>query len=160
VVGWIGAFGLVKTLQEKEMLSRQGEPHQSLVHQALIIRRKEINTKQASKINWSAGVIIGSSIPIALIIIGIITELVSWLSARIHFVGGPVNTTIENAVLFGGLYFALPCGMLNIIVGIFARSRGLVKKKVAITGIVIGVLGILIGLLSWSFFIAVSSFVF
>jgi hypothetical protein len=106
------------------------------------------------------GVFIGSSIPITLIIIGILIELASWLVARVHFVRGPEDTTLENALLFGGLYFALPCGLLNIIVGIFAQTKGLVKKKVSVTGIVIGVLGILFGSLSWALVIALSQIVF
>ena len=68
----------------------------------------------------------------------------------------PNDTTMENAVFFGGLYLAVPFGLLNIIVGSNALSKGLVKKKVAITGIVIGVLGILIGILSWVWFYMVS----
>ena len=67
---------------------------------------------------------------------------------------------LENTLLFGGLYFALPCGLLNIIVGIFAQTKGLVKKKVSVTGIVIGVLGILFGSLSWALVIALSQIVF
>ena len=75
-------------------------------------------------------------------------------------VTGITDTTVENAVLFGGLYFALPCGLLGLVVGIRAQSRSLLKKGFAITGIIIGALGILIGLLSWSLFIMISSFVF
>ena len=106
------------------------------------------------------GVFIGSSIPITLIVIGILIELASWLVARVHFVRGPEDTTLENALLFGGLYFALPCGLLNIIVGIYVQTKGFVKKKVSVTGIVIGVLGILFGSLSWALVIALSQIVF
>ena len=115
-----------------------------------------MNTAQASKTNWSTGVIIGSSIPIMLIVMGIIIALVSEFNTH----DGIHDTTVMSAVLFGGLYLAIPCGLLNVIVGIFARSRGLVKKKVAITAIIIGVFGILLGLLSWASFYMVSSFVF
>jgi hypothetical protein len=111
-----------------------------------------MNAKQASKTNWSAGVIIGASIPITLIVIGTIIALISEFNTH----DGIYDTTIMSAVLFGGLYLAIPCGLLDIIVGILAQSRDLVKKKIAITGIVIGVLGILMGLLSWISFYMVS----
>jgi hypothetical protein len=110
-----------------------------------------MTTKQASKTNWSVWVIIGSSIPITLIVIGIIKALMS----ESH---GIVDTTTEQAVFFNGLYLALPCGLLNIIVGINALSKGLVRKKVAITGIIIGALSIFMGLIAWSWFFMISAF--
>jgi len=75
-------------------------------------------------------------------------------------VTGITDTTVENVVLFGGLYLALPCGLINIVAGIFARSKGLVTKIVAIVGIIVGTLGVLIGIVSWGLYIMVSSFVF
>jgi len=75
-------------------------------------------------------------------------------------VRGPEDTTLENAILLGGLYLALPCGLLNIVAGIFARTKDVMKKKFARAGIIIGILGICIGLVTWAFFIAVSSFEF
>jgi hypothetical protein len=110
-----------------------------------------MNTKQESKINWSVWIIVGSSIPITLIVIGIIK---TWMPES-H---GIVDVTTEQAVFFGGLYLAIPSGLLNIIVGINALSKGLVRKKVAITGIIIGVLGIFIGLISWIWFFMISAF--
>jgi hypothetical protein len=112
--------------------------------------------KQASKTNWPAGVIIGSSVPILLIILAIIA---AWLS-EINTHDGIYDVTAENAAMFGSLYLALPCGLLNIIVGIFARSRGLLHKGVAVTGFIIGGMGVVLGLLAWAFFITISSFVF
>jgi len=118
----------------------------------------KVNTEQASKTNWSTGVIIGSSIPITLIVIGIIIKLLAFATPSLQQLPlmDPNDTTIENAVLFGGLFLALPCGLLNSIVGSYALSKGLMKKKVAITGIIIGVLGILMGLLAWVSFYMVS----
>ncbi len=113
-----------------------------------------MNTKKGFTINWSAGVIIGSSIPIILIVIGIVIAVIKEFNVS----DGIRDTTIMNAVVFGGLYLAIPCGLLDIIVGNSAQSRDLVKKKVATTGIIIGVLGILIGLISWFLFYIVSSF--
>jgi hypothetical protein len=114
--------------------------------------------KQASKTNWLAGVIIGSSIPVVLIVIGIIIVLV-W---TIHPdpVTGITDTTVENTVFFSSLYFAPPCGLLCVIAVIYARSKGLLKNVFVATGIIIGMLGILIGLLAWSWFIMVSSLTF
>ena len=108
-------------------------------------------TKQASKTNRSVWVIIGSSIPITLIVLGIIKALAS----ETH---GIVDATTEQAVFFGGLYLALPCGLLSMIVGINALSKGLVSKKVAITGIIFGVLSMVIGLISWVWFFMISAF--
>jgi hypothetical protein len=117
-----------------------------------------VSVKQAPKINWLIGIIIGSSISIALIVIGIIIALV-W---TIHPdpVTGITDITVENAVFFGGLYFALPCGLLSITAGIYARSNSLLNKIFTTTGIIVGFIGILIGLLCWIWFIMVSSFVF
>jgi len=122
----------------------------------------KINTKQASKTNWLVWVIIGSSIPITFLVMATLIKLLA--SAIPSLQQLPLmdinDTTIENAIFFGGLYLALPCGLLNIIAGIFAQSRSLVKKKVAITGIIIGVFGILIGILAWAWFYAISQIVF
>jgi len=90
--------------------------------------------------------------------IGIIAMLGG--AGRTDPVTGITDTTVENAVLFGGLYFALPCGLLDVIVGIRAQSRNLLKRRFTLSGIIIGILGIIIGLLSWALFIMVSSFVF
>jgi hypothetical protein len=116
-----------------------------------ILSDSKMITEQASKTNWSIWVIIESSIPITLIVIGIIKALIS----ETH---GIVDTTTEQAVFFGGLYLALPCGLLSIIAGINALSKGSVNKKVAITGIIIGVLSIFIGLISWVWFFMISAF--
>jgi hypothetical protein len=107
---------------------------------------------------WLSGVIIGASIPILLLILGIIVAL-GW-TIRTDPVTGVTDTTVENAVFFGGLYAALPCGVAAAVAGAFARSKGSVNRKLALTGIMIGVLGILLGLLAWGFFIMMSSFVF
>ena len=109
--------------------------------------KSNVNAKLGAKTNWSVGVIIGLSIPILLIVLGIVKMLVS----ESH---GFVDVTTEQTVFFIGLYFALPCGLLSIIVGIKAR----VKKIVAVTGIMFGVVGILFGLLSLYWFYMVSLF--
>jgi len=103
---------------------------------------------------------IGSSMPIILIIAGILIKLLAFAVRPLQQLPlmHPNDTTIENAVLFGGLYLALPCGILNVIVGILARSRGRLKKSVVITGISVGVIGILLGLLSWIAFSMLPSF--
>jgi hypothetical protein len=102
--------------------------------------------KQASNSKWLSILTI-SSIPIALLLIGIVIELISALQPPPP--DGVYDVTIEYLVFRGGLIFALPCGVLNIIVGIFALSKDLVKKSVAISGLVIGILGFLIGLIAW-----------
>jgi hypothetical protein len=103
-----------------------------------------------------------SSMPIILLIAGILIKLLAFLIPPLQKLTllHPNNTTIENDILLGGLYLALPCGLFNVILGIFARSRGWLKKPVVKTGISIGVIGILLGLLSWFYFMMVSSFEF
>jgi len=115
-----------------------------------------MDTKQESKIHWPTWVIIASSILILLIVIGFIIAWVSEITTQ----DGMYDITVENAVFWGGIYYALPCGLINIIVGNYARSKGLVQKKVAVIVTILGVLGILIGLLAWTFYIMISSFVF
>ena len=117
-----------------------------------------MSTKQAPKNNWLAGIIIGSSIPIVLIVIGIIIVL-GW-TLHPDPVTGVTDTTVENTLFFVCLYFALPCGLLSVLAGIYARSKGSLKNVFVITGIIIGVLGILTGVLAWSWFILVSSYTF
>ena len=111
--------------------------------------------KQASKINWLSIITI-ASIPITLLVIGIIIELVSALKPPPA--DGIYDVTLEYLVFRGGLIFALPCGVLNIIVGIFTLSKGLVKKWAATTGIIIGILGFLIGLIAWVWYYMIWSF--
>jgi hypothetical protein len=115
-----------------------------------------MNAKQVSNKNWTVAVIIGSSIPILLIIIGILTELAKAFQPYT----GIVDTTNENAVFFGGLFLAIPFGLLDIFAGNFALSKGLVEKKMAVTGIIIGGFGLLLGILSWILFHMFTSFVF
>ncbi|MFT3891029.1 MAG: hypothetical protein QM730_05295 [Anaerolineales bacterium] len=117
-----------------------------------------MDAKQNSKSNWSGGVLIAASIPILLIIVGIIAMLGG--AGRTDPVTGVTDTTVENAVFFGGLYLAVPLGLLDVIVGSWARSRNVLKKKFTLLGISIGAVGILLGLLAWAFFIMMSSFVF
>jgi hypothetical protein len=115
-----------------------------------------MTTKQASKTNWQAGMIVVSSMLITLIVLGIVAAWVQEVNTH----DGIYDTTIENAVMFAGLYFALPCGLLNIVLGIFARSRDLLTGKAAVIAFIIGGVGILLGLLAWTAFIMISSFVF
>ena len=105
---------------------------------------------------------LGSSMPVILIIAGILIKLLAFVVRPLQQLQllHENNTTIENAVLFGSLYFALPCGLLNVVVGIFALSRGWLKKVATITGIIVGGIGIILGILAWIYFFMVSSFVF
>ncbi|PKN95133.1 MAG: hypothetical protein CVU44_00165 [Chloroflexi bacterium HGW-Chloroflexi-6] len=118
-----------------------------------------MDAKPATKINWPLAILAGSSLPIILILIGIILVLVS-----IFYPAGPgtgvVDTTLENIVLFGGLYLALPFGLLNIFAGSRALVKGRLKKRVAVTGILLGLFGILIGLLAWASYYMISSIEF
>lgn len=117
-----------------------------------------MNNGQNPGNNWALGILIASSIPILLILVGIIAMLGG--AGRTDPVTGINNTTVENAVLFGGLYCAIPSGLSGVIVGVWAQARKLIEKRFAIAGIILGMLSILVGLLSWASFVVVSSFVF
>ena len=106
----------------------------------------------STKINWSNWIIIGSSITILLIITGIIRVLM--LDSR-----GILDTTTSHAVLFISRYIALPLGLLGLISGINDFKKGLVKKKIAITEILVGIPNIFIGLISWIYFFMILAFV-
>jgi hypothetical protein len=118
----------------------------------------KMDNRQRTQAIWLSGAIIAASIPILLLILGIIAAL-GW-TIRTDPVTGVTDTTVENAVFLGGLYAALPCGVADVMAGAFARTKGSVNKKLALAGIMIGVLGILLGLLAWGFFIMMSSFTF
>ena len=117
-----------------------------------------MNTDHNSKSNWSSGILIIASIPILLIIVGVI--LILGGAGRTDPVTGITDTTVENAVFFGGLYLAVPFGLVAVIVGSWARSKSLLKKWGTLLGIIAGVLSILCGLLSWAYYHIMSSFVF
>jgi hypothetical protein len=117
-----------------------------------------MDTKQNSKSNWSSGVLIAASIPILLIIVGIIA--MGFGAGRTDPVTGVTDVTVENAVFFAGLYLAAPFGLLAVVAGIWARSNNSLKKWITLAGIIAGVLSILCGTLSWVYFNIMSSFVF
>ena len=71
----------------------------------------EMPTNQDPKPNWLILAIIGSIIPTILIVAGIIKALLS----EAH---GIVDTTTEQAIFFWGLFAALPCGILGIVLEI------------------------------------------
>lgn len=114
----------------------------------------------SSKSNISVGVIIASSIPLALMVTGILVELLDWATYSLRPPTGIEDTTLENALFFLGRFFALPCGLINVIVAPSARSKGHLEKKAAVTATVLGVVGIILGGLVWILYIMISSFVF
>jgi len=113
-----------------------------------------MDIQKASKERWTAGIIIGASTPVILMITGILMRVLGSAIPPIQYLPlmSPNDTTIENLVFIGGLYLALPCGLLTIIAVIFARPKGLLTQKLAITGIMLGALGILSGLLMWLYY--------
>jgi hypothetical protein len=115
-----------------------------------------MDTKQSSTTKWPVELLIVSSIPILLMIIGIILAVVSELTAR----NGVYDVTAEHFVFMAGLYAAIPCGLIAIIAANAARSKGLVNKGVAVGGILLGVLSLLFGLVAWVWFSMISAFVF
>lgn len=99
--------------------------------------------------------------PIVLMIIGVIIELGKWLSANLFPVQrGVVDTTIENLLFEGGLYFALPCGLLSLVMARYGRSKGQMNRWLARAGIALGAVGLLFGILTWAYFNLMSAFVF
>jgi hypothetical protein len=96
--------------------------------------------------------IIWLNLPLMLILIALVTMFAS----ESH---GVVNVSVERVAFLCGLYLALPSGVLSIVLVIRALSRGVVKKSVAVIRIILGIVSILIGLLSWTWLFMVSSFV-
>jgi len=109
--------------------------------------KSNLKAKQGAKANWLAGIILGLGISILLIGSGIVKMLVS----ESH---GIVDVSTEQTVFLFGLYLALPWGLLSLIAGI----KGKIKKSIAVTGIIFGVISILFGLISWIWFFMVSAF--
>jgi len=108
-----------------------------------------MDTEKVSKINWLGFVSLLLSALIILIFLGTLIILVVASSiarcfgCNYSFV--VVFSLLDNAFEFPLL--ALPLGLLNIIVAIFARKYGSVRqKKVAANGITLGILGILLSL--------------
>ncbi|GEM_PF-2710521 len=73
---------------------------------------------------------------ILLMIIGMMIELGKWSSANLFPAQrGVVDTTIEHLLFEGGLYLALPCGLLSLVMGIHAREKHRVNNRFVIAGI-------------------------
>ena len=96
-----------------------------------------------------------ANIPIVLLLIGMFAILLEALGPTPK--DGVYDVTIENLVFRGGLIFALPCGLLSIIAGGVSITKGLLKKWLAVLGLLIGILGLLIGLAIWIGFYMVSN---
>ena len=117
-----------------------------------------MNLQQFSRPGWLIVLITVASTPIVLLLLGIMSEIFSLLWG--HATPGVRDTTIENAVFWGGFYFALPCGVLDVFAGISALSGGWLRKRSAIPVIILGSIGALMGLMAWVYFYMVSSIVF
>lgn len=102
----------------------------------------------ASTPRWPSPVIVGSSIPLALIAVGLIRVLTAER-------GGIVDTSAEHAAFGIALYLALPCGLASIITGVISLSRRLLRKWVAVAAILVGTLNVLVGVISWAWFLMV-----
>jgi len=107
----------------------------------------KMTSKQSSHPDWPVLFTIVSSALLLLMLLGIIKVFI--LDSH-----GIVDTTTEQALFFGGLFLALPCGLLSLISAIKAR----LKRAANIVGIVTGILCISIGLLAWAWFFMISAF--
>lgn len=115
-----------------------------------------MTTSRPDKPSWPSVILFAGSIPILSILLAAILAYISEVTAQ----NGVYDVTYERAAFFGGLYLAIPCGLIAIIAGARARSKGWVGKKAAAIGIVIGSLGLLLGLVAWVWYAAISSFTF
>ena len=102
----------------------------------------------ASTPRWPSPVIVGSSIPLALIAVGLIRVLTAER-------GGIVDTSAEHAAFGIGLYLAVPCGLASIVTGVVSLSRRLLRKWVAVAAILLGTLSVVVGIISWAGFFMV-----
>ena len=105
----------------------------------------------ASAPRWPSRVIIVSSVPLALITIGLIRMLVAQR-------GGFADTSTAQVVFGLGLYLAVPCGLASIVTGVVSLSRSLLGKWIALAAIMIGTLSVAAGVVSWTWFFMVTSF--
>lgn len=104
------------------------------------------------KKNWRIWLVGGSILPLAWMALNVIKFL------SLERTTGLVDTTTEQAVFFIGRYLALPYGLLTIIISINALKKGLLKKSIAIMGIISGILNLLVGLVMWIAFVVVMAF--
>ncbi|MCG2785101.1 MAG: hypothetical protein L6461_08350 [Anaerolineae bacterium] len=96
-----------------------------------------------------------ANIPIILLLIGMLILLIGVLGPAPE--DGVYDVTLESLVFRGGLIFALPCGLISIIAGGVSLSKGLLKKWMAMIGLLIGIFGVLMGLVIWVGFYMVSN---
>jgi len=103
-----------------------------------------MESQQATKTNYLA---IGISVLSALIIV---LEALTWGAIVFPAIGNAIGMVVETSVMQSGYLLPLPLGLLDIIVGIIALpKRSSIKKKFAVIGVTIGLLGILTGLFWW-----------
>ncbi|MDH5196323.1 MAG: hypothetical protein OEY20_03610 [Gemmatimonadota bacterium] len=106
---------------------------------------------------WAAVVIL-SSVLIMLVALGAAIALL-WTSHP-DPATGITTTTVERAAFFGARFVALPCGLLNVLAGGLAWPDASAKGLPRAATVVFGAMGLLLGILSWAWYIMVSSFVF
>jgi hypothetical protein len=123
----------------------------SLFDGARKMLKKNMDVEKSKTSPWLILAFIGINLPLMLILISLVN--MSVLPTQ-----GFVNVTPEHAAFFCGLYLALPSGVVNIILVSRALLQRQLKKSVAVTGIILGIVSILFGLLSWLWFFMVSSF--
>lgn len=111
---------------------------------------------QPARPSWPSVTLILASLPILLILLSIVQTVISEVTTH----NGVYDTTYENAAFFGGLYLAIPCGLIDITVGMLARSRGWSPAKLANPAIFVGGMGVLLGMVTWIWYAMVSAFVF
>lgn len=96
-----------------------------------------------------------ANIPIVLLVIGLFAILLEVMGPAPQ--DGVNDVTLETLVFRGGLIFALPCGLISIIAAGVSLSKGLLKKWLAVIGLLIGILSLLIGMAIWVGFYMVSN---
>jgi len=115
-----------------------------------------MNSNRSSAPLWPSVTLVLASIPIVMTLLAFIQAVISEVTTT----NGVYDVTYERAAFFGGLYLAIPCGLIAIIVGGRARSRGWVNNKTAIAAMILGGVGVFLGLVAWVWFAMISAFVF
>lgn len=107
---------------------------------------KEASVKPTLPISARVASVLGLLAGIPIILLGISSLL--WESLIYSVFGSSIGSSIESLVITGGLYLALPLGLIDVIAGvILARSRMALRRGLAY--LVLGLVGILVGVFWW-----------
>jgi hypothetical protein len=120
---------------------------------------EKIITRRSTQLNSLALCILAADVPIAALILWILVQVATWWVQSAFRIYSPVDTTLEQAIFWNARFLAWPCAIFSLIASISSLIQRR-TRKIAVASILLSVPGILLGLLAWIFFFAMSSFTF